>query len=553
MTEPNEEDEVEFQRSLRRFYNKQLKAEVYDSCLLPTLVPYPTALHTLPTNKYIQTITRKSGWEHTTYTPPDNGGNTKAWGRPFAKFDPTDFTSNKKTASGRKRAIDKVELHHDKKVPFQRLAALDGQLRTYKVLMLPTKEQKVELKRCFAMARNAYNFANMLIKSKKEQVNMIKIRARWFKLPTPAWANEKHTAVNCKIQAYAIKQCVDAYRTNLAKPGHAFDVNFRSLRGTKTETLVIEKDSGNKKQSPLLRFEKTVSQYMRRRECLAFFGNNLTHTGGIRLLDSRRVIKRMLNEGNRLKENAKIQWDKRTGKFHFIYAYVQPKLEDPDPSFESKRIIAMDPGINPFQQTYSPHSGAYGVLVGEKGKETLIRKCQKLDALQSRIAKRKARAMIEPKRYKATTRRLKRKLAKERRRVCGWIESAHYDAANFLLKEHEIIIQPILGVGKLLPRESRLLSSKVARVMCTWNHYKFRQRLKSAATRYPGRHIFETNEPGTSKTCTHCGFWHANLQLGDKIYNCPRCHIQVDRQLAGARNNFFSAIGQALGIGWDGG
>jgi transposase len=461
--------------------------------------------------------------------------------------------------------MDKVELNHDKKVPFKRLAPLDGQLRTYKVLMLPTKEQKVELKRCFAVARNAYNFANMLIKSKKEKVNMIKLRAHWFKLPKPTWANEKHTAVNCKIQAYAIKQCVDAYRTNLAKPGHVFEVGFRSLRATKTETLVIEKDPGDKKQSPLLRFEKTVSQYMRRRECLAFFGNNLTHTGGIRLLDSRHVIKMMLKEGNRLKENAKIQWDKRTGKFHFIYAYVQPNLEDPDPSFADKRIVAMDPGINPFQQTYSPHSGEYGVLVGEKGKETLIRKCQKLDALQSRIAKRKGktvrptrrrgRDMSESKQrraYKATTRRLKRKLAKERRRVYGWMESAHYDTANFILKDHEIIIQPILQVGQLLPRESRLLSSKVARAMCTWSHYKFRQRLKSAASRYEGRHVFETNEPGTSKTCTHCGFWKADLQLGDKIYSCPQCHIQVDRQLAGARNNFFSAFGQAMGIGWDG-
>ena len=65
-------------------------------------------------------------------------------------------------------------------------------------------------------------------------------------------------------------------------------------------------------------------------------------------------------------------------------------------------------------------------------------------------------------------------------------------------------------------------------------------------------HVYETTEPGTSKTCTHCGFWHANLRLGDKVYDCPRCHIQVDRQLAGARNNFFAAYGLAVGRGWDG-
>ena len=67
-----------------------------------------------------------------------------------------------------------------------------------------------------------------------------------------------------------------------------------------------------------------------------------------------------------------------------------------------------------------------------------------------------------------------------------------------------------------------------------------------------GRHVFETTEPGTSKTCTNCGFWNAELKLADKIFDCPRCQIRVDRQLAGARNNFFASYGLAVGIGWDG-
>jgi len=88
--------------------------------------------------------------------------------------------------------------------------------------------------------------------------------------------------------------------------------------------------------------------------------------------------------------------------------------------------------------------------------------------------------------------------------------------------------------------------------MQTRGHYLFRQRLKSAASRYPGRHVYETTEPGTSKTCTNCGFWNTRLKLGDKVFDCPGCHIQVDRQLAGARNNFFAAYGMAIGRGWDG-
>ena len=80
----------------------------------------------------------------------------------------------------------------------------------------------------------------------------------------------------------------------------------------------------------------------------------------------------------------------------------------------------------------------------------------------------------------------------------------------------------------------------------------YRQRLQWASSRYAGRHVFETEEPGTSKTCTSCGFWHANLQLNDKTFVCPKCQLSVDRDIAGARNNFFVAYGNAVGIGWDG-
>ena len=54
--------------------------------------------------------------------------------------------------------------------------------------------------------------------------------------------------------------------------------------------------------------------------------------------------------------------------------------------------------------------------------------------------------------------------------------------------------------------------------MLTMSHYMYRQRLQWASSRYAGRCVFETEEPGTSKTCTSCGFWHANLQLNDKTF-----------------------------------
>jgi transposase len=120
--------------------------------------------------------------------------------------------------------------------------------------------------------------------------------------------------------------------------------------------------------------------------------------------------------------------------------------------------------------------------------------------------------------------------------LSGYMESGHYDAANFLLRHHDIVIAPILATTRLTDKSTRCFGSRLARSMYTWSHRLFRQRLAFAAARYPGRHVFECVEPGTSKTCT----------------SCPRCSIVVDRQLTGARNNFFAAYGMAMGVGWDG-
>jgi putative transposase len=107
-------------------------------------------------------------------------------------------------------------------------------------------------------------------------------------------------------------------------------------------------------------------------------------------------------------------------------------------------------------------------------------------------------------------------------------------------------------VKELSKKTKRKLGSPAVRKMLTWSHYADRQRLKSTAARYAGRHVIESQEPGTSKTCTNCGYWHAGLALSDRTFVCPRCHIEVDRDVAGARKNFFSEYGRAVGVGWDG-
>ena len=559
-------------RARNRFYSSLLN-EVYTSCVLPTETAF-TAAHTVFSGLYEAHTERRAAWSHTTMVPPPLHVQPTGLSLPFAP--PVESAKPKKRSKTSKKppiTTEEEEVPKGKPMFKRKEKLVDGQLRTYKVQMLLTASQKEELKRCFDVARQAYNYANALRKARPEE-DFLFVRWMWQEhtkeLPPEDVASaHNERRVGSKIGHRAVKQLFDAYKSNEAKkarrewlnetypenarPPIEYVVKDRSLKETDTEVIIIDKYQPSVSGS--LRFVPLPGRGKRCGDCLAFFGNNLKHVGGIHLRDSPRCIERMVAEGNQLKEDAKILWHKATDKFYFIYAFVLPILPDPDPSFSSKRMVATDPGCYPFQAWYSPTSGRHGELM-HGGTEQLERRLQAQDALAARIRERGYwppwEARRTRKQYNHTTRRLKKKLARERMRQHEWTRNAHYDAANFLLRSHDVVLQPILKVEKLVKKFERNIGKRTCRLMLAWSHYKFRQRLRSAAFRYPGRHVFETKEPGTSKTCTNCGQWKADLEVQAKVYQCPSCHIQVNRQTAGARNNFFAAYGHKVGVGWDG-
>jgi len=452
--------------------------------------------------------------------------------------------------------------------------------------MLPTKEQWLELKKIFAAARAAYNFANKRIRDDKEPIDVIGLRKDWVL----SEKDDDVKAVSARICNNAIKELVTAYKTNETKkrknPAFEYEVKDRTidarsevvhiervkvlLEVVAIDTVVTKRDGRKKGSGVVPTTERTKrrqqrSTTKRRAECGLQFGNNLEKVGPIRIQGTSKIIQRIMTAGVKLHAAALIQWDKIRNAFYFIWVDDVPVPTDPDPTFESKRIVSLDPGSAPFQQWYSPTSGEFGELLS--GTSDVLRKRRdRVDKLRKRVNGRvKNPQRLVTKRQRTytwrkrnlkrqrTTKTLRAKLAREQQRTSSYMEAAHYDAAHFLLKRHDIVIAPVLQTGWLMAHKNRKgTGNKLSRALYMWAHRLFRQRLAYTAARYPGRFVFECAEPGTSKTCTHCGAWKGSLRLGDKVYSCPHCGVHVNRQIAGARNNFFAAYGMAVGRGWDG-
>ena len=593
-----------------RFYNRTLRG-VYESCSLPTDTA-ATAANMILSSTYSTSVEQRSSvWRHTICTPPITyTGLPLSLAIPFSKHnlksvlggDSTERPS--KVAKGKasfnspeipsSTTIDASDPVDDatkkrKRVPFKRAVPLEGYQRSWKIRMLPTKEQAIELKNCISVVRKAYNFANRRVRDDKAPANRIKLQNDWEKMDHPPEVK----AVASRFARGGINDLVDAYKSNYAKlkhkPHHKFVVLDRDEFESRTETLQVDRKDVLLEVIPVKKNPEWVLQRRRREkeaqalgiisstpirpaggwrkrrsECLLRFGNSLEVHGPIRIQGKQKTIDAIVRAGKDLQAAARIQWDKHADAFYFIWRFELPALQDPDPAFEHKTIVALDPGCTPFQKWYSPTSGMYGELLSD-ARQDLKLHCVKIDHLRQRIGKR----IGNPQRFTTTgrrvqpghtskrkrqrlTRSLRKKLRRECRRLSGHMHSGHYDAANFLLRHHDVVIAPILATTRLTDKTTRCFGSTLARTMYTWSHYLFRQRLAFAAARYPGRHVFECVEPGTSKTCTSCGWWNPSLKLGDKVCRCPRCSIVVDRQLTGARNNFFAAYGMALGVGWDG-
>ena len=184
-------------------------------------------------------------------------------------------------------------------------------------------------------------------------------------------------------------------------------------------------------------------------------------------------------------------------------------------------IISLDPGVRTFMTGYIP--GGTIVEWGNQDISKIIRLCKYMDKLVSRASKDSSKKR----------RNIQKAVKRLRARIRNLVDELHKSLAKWLCENFRVVLLPKFNVSYMVNKKTRKISSKTARSMMTWSHFRFRQRLISKAREYPWCKVIICDEAYTSKTCCCCGNIDWKLK-GKKVYSCSKCKFIGGRDMNGA-------------------
>ena len=215
------------------------------------------------------------------------------------------------------------------------------------------------------------------------------------------------------------------------------------------------------------------------------------------------------------------------GRYWLIVPYpAQCDIETPS----GDGVVALDPGVRTFLTYFSETECG---KLGHHAFGRIQRLCHWLDDLISRTAK-------EPNRRKR--RQMRSAQARMRQRIANLVDELHWQLARWLTSNYRIILLPTFETHDMTQRAGRKIRSKTARMMLTFRHFEFKQRLRWK-TWQRGALVLDVNEAYTSKTRSWDGVVKARLG-GSKVIR-DESGFGMDRDVNGARGIFLRALGDS--------
>ncbi|MEQ9233181.1 RNA-guided endonuclease InsQ/TnpB family protein [Coleofasciculus sp. E2-BRE-01] len=332
-------------------------------------------------------------------------------------------------------------------------------------------------------ARWCFNQAIAILKT--QRIGKYDLRKTVMSL-APEWVNQ--TPYNPR--QLAVFQAYEAHKSARSSGG---DAKFRSVREP-VKSIRFQKDNWKKG---------------------TFYP---TQTKGLEFKASEPIVEKMYHEPTLVLDR---------GRWFICYAIDVPK---PEP-LNSQLAIALDPGVRTFLTGFD---GSEIWEIGKYDMGRIYRLACHLDKLMSRVGLSKGRQ------FKRLRYRLRKAAQKIRVKIRDLVDELHKKAANYLCTKYHLIFLPGFEVKNMVKRGKRRLTTKTARKLVTWSHYRFKISLKHQAAKY-GCVVVDVTEEYTSKTCSKCGNIHTKLG-GNKQFVCPSCGHAIGRDINGAFNILLKAL-----------
>ena len=367
----------------------------------------------------------------------------------------------------------------------------DTQIKSRKIRIYPTQQQKVLFKQWFGVSRKFYNETLTIYKNGSDKV--------WHKVYQDiAEQNKEHDyikSVPYQIKKISVKDYRKALSINkiIAKQfGKPFEMKFKSKKNPKQSCFIPK-------------------------SAISSSGIYYTIAGKLKMKERQWFENEEINDCRLTLEYGK--W--------FI---VIPKEVKTTPIDNQEGVVAIDPGVRTFA-TYFSTEGYFGKL-GQKSFERILSLNLKIDKLLSKISTEKD---------KNKKSNLKRKVFNIRFKLRNLIDELHWKVIKFFTSRFKIIIFPPFNVSEMIKKSKRKLHKKVVRAMNCLRFYEFKERLilKCKETQIT---FIESSESFTSRTNSFTGELIENLG-GKESFKFD--NILVDRDINGARNILIRAMRDA--------
>jgi len=208
------------------------------------------------------------------------------------------------------------------------------------------------------------------------------------------------------------------------------------------------------------------------------------------------------------------------------YVSIMVQTEQAEPVPATGPVIGVDLGVKTLAAVSDGRE-----IANPKALRIRLKRLQRLSRWHSRTQK-----------GSANRKKAQHKLARMHARIANIRKDAlHKTTAHLVAKPKPSEQRPaVIGIEDL-NIVGMLKNRKLARAIADVGLYEFRRQLEYKA-RYAGVQVKVVSrwEP-SSKTCSGCGWYNADLTLADRVFVCRECGLVLDRDMNAARNLAFVA------------